>query len=175
MWYSQAYKKDEIEGDGSLFIATWLPKEAYVALDHINNLDDDLHMTIIYSDNSVNSPVERQKVLDAVEYVCSVTQPIKCQLTEIGIMGNEENSKVINITVDGGAKFYSDLVKKIENILDKGLKLDYDFLPHCTVNFKSKSKTINIDDLRKFKWKMEEITVQFGDDKSKKYKFKLGE
>ena len=175
MWYTYSYKEEEIGGDGTLFISTWLPKNIYNHLDNINDLDDNLHMTIIYSKNKIKNSRDRKKVIDSVKEVCEKTNPIKCEFAEIGIMGNDEKSKVINITAHGGAKFYSDLVENIEKKLNKKLKLDYDFLPHVTTNIKDNNKTVNIDNLIKFKWDIKEITVQFGDEKSKKYRFKLGE
>jgi len=41
MWYTSAYKDSlsKIDGDGSLFIASWLPKDALKALDHFGDID----------------------------------------------------------------------------------------------------------------------------------------
>lgn len=50
MWYSKYITRlsnnnySKIDGDGGLFITTWLPKEATQALKNIYDLDEDLRI-----------------------------------------------------------------------------------------------------------------------------------
>lgn len=174
MFYSSCYNKKEIDGDGTLFIASILPKKIKESYKHIKNLDDDIHMTILYLEEGINTSEDREKVLEVVKKVCKEFQPIKCQLTEIGIMDNEENTMVANVTVMNGAEFYSKLLNSIQNKLNIKLKRKYDFLPHVSLKFKNKSKkTVNIKDLRNFKWTINNVDVSFGED-CKAIKVKIG-
>lgn len=170
MWYSYCLKSDKKD---NLFIASWLPLKIRGKLKHIDNLDKNLHMTILYAENFVNKK-DHDKIIKSVKDICKNTKPIECQLSEVGIMGNGENTHVMNVTVHGGAEFYSNLVNAIEQATGNEMNLKFDFLPHVTINFSSDEKTINIDDLRKIKWTIDYITVQFGGHKSKKYKVILG-
>jgi len=174
MWYEMA-KRDvnkDLSGDGRVFIAIWLPREARKALDHIEDLADDLHMTVVYITEGIDSVPARRQVLDAVEEVCKRTRPIDCKLTEMGVMGNEEKTLVANVTVMDGSKFYTDLIDTIERKIGRKVERDYDFLPHVSVREKSGDGEADIKDLRKFGWTANQITVQFGDD-TIKHRFSL--
>lgn len=169
MWYSYSKKMD---GDGSLFIATWLPERIQQMFHHISGLDDDLHMTVLYIEEGIDSAEDRQMVLDITKKICERFPPLSCKLTEIGIMGNNDNSLVANVTVMDGARFYSELLGEIEAGLEKDLKRKYDFLPHVTFKIKNRNQTANIKDLKKPSWLAREITVQFSPEDDKKF-FKL--
>jgi len=173
MWYRSA-KKDaagDISGDGTVFIAIWLPIEARKMFDHIDDLLDDLHMTVVFITGGIDSILKRRQVLDAVEEVCGRTPPIDCKLTELGIMGNEEKTLVANVTVMDGSKFYSDLIDTIQKKIGKDVERTYDFLPH--VSLKEGGEPANIKDLRKFGWTAREVTVQFEMDGFKhRFRFK---
>lgn len=177
MWYSSAFNQNaKIDGDGSIFVAAWLPDDIYKKLKHIDDVDKDLHMTFLYLEKGFEDKKTRIKALECIEDQCRKYQPMSCQLTEIGIMGNEENSLVMNVTVQKGADFYFHLVNSIQACCNDYQPLDmkYDFLPHVTIRYENDENIINIKDLRKYKWVVDEISVQFGSD-LKKYKFKLGE
>jgi 2'-5' RNA ligase len=162
-----------IAGDGRIFVATWLPAEARQKLRHIDGLADDLHMTVLYVTEGIDTPVKRRQVLDAIEEVCARTPPIKCALTEVGVMGNDVKTLVANVTVMGGSCFYADLIETIEKKVGHHLERDYDFLPHVTLLEKTAGGTADIKDLRKYRWTADEITVQFGGDGFKKFNYEL--
>ena len=159
--------------NGNLFIAAWLPKEARNALKHVKDLDDDLHMTILYVPDGFESEITQRQVYDAVEEACNRTKPIKCQLTAISIMDNEEKTLVSNVNTVDGSQFYSDLVETIESKIGRKIKREYGFLPHVTLRYKGKRDTANIKDNRKFKWTVDKISVQFGGEDSDKKFFNL--
>jgi len=164
----------EINGDGTAFVAAWLPHAARKAFDHIEGLDENLHMTILYVPTDIDKAEDRQKILDALTSVCDKTAPIKCQLTAISIMGNEEKSLVANVNVIDGAELYTNIVNAIEEKLGREVERAYGFLPHVSVKVNGDGETADIKDLRKFRWTIDEITVQFGDGKRfKTYTFKL--
>lgn len=175
MWYRMAKKESAVDlsGDGRVFISVSLPRSARSSFDHIDDLAEDLHMTIVYMTDGIDSPTERRQVLDAVEEVCKRTSPLDCKLTEMGIMGNDDKTLVANVTVMDGSKFYADLIETIEKKIGRDVKRDYDFLPHISLRKKSDGGLANIKDLRKFRWKTNRISVQFGDENSKKHMFDL--
>jgi len=171
MFYSNCYNKKEIEGDGTLFIASILPKKVRGLYNHIKNLYDNIHMTILYLEEGINTSNDREKVLEAVRKVCKDFKHIKCRLTEIGIMDNGENTMVANVTVMNGAEFYSKLLNSIQNKFNTEFKRKYDFLPHVSLKYENKSKnTVNI---KNFKWTINNIIVSFGED-YKPIKIKIG-
>lgn len=172
MWYSKTMKK-EIDGDGSLFIANYLPQDRFKeCFNHIKNLDDDIHMTLLYVENGINEK-EREKILKAIEKICKEFKPMQCKTTALSMMGNETNSLVENINVIEGSKFYSRIVDEIEKTINKKIKRKYGFLPHITLKIENNNKTLNIKDHREFKWIMNKIYVQFSEE-SEKYFFNIG-
>lgn len=174
MWYREARRRmSNIAGDGRIFVATWLPAEARQKLRHIDGLVDDLHMTVLYVTEGIDTPVKRRQVLDAIEEVCARTPPIKCGLTEVGVMGNDIKTLVANVTVMGGSCFYADLIETIEKKVGHHLDRDYDFLPHVTLLEKASGGTADIKDLRKYRWTADEVTVQFGGDGSRRFQYGL--
>jgi len=177
MWYNFAMSKisaSEINGDGTAFVAAWLPTAARKAFDHIKGLDENLHMTILYVPKGIDKTEDRQKIVDVLTSVCDKTSPIKCQLTAISIMGNEEKSLVANVNCVDGAELYTNIVDAIEKKLGCEIERTYGFLPHISIKVNGDGNTADIKDLRKFRWTIDEITVQFGDSKRfKTYTFKL--
>lgn len=172
MWYHEARKIIAQVGDGRVFIATWLPASAKAVLSHIDDLADDMHLTFLYVTSGVDTPAKRKKALNAIGRVCQKTEPLKCVLTEMGIMKNEAHTLVANVNITGGSQFYASLVDEIEEAIGHELERDYDFLPHVTVQKKSNGEA-SIKDLRKFRWTADEITVQFGPNGAKRFSFKL--
>lgn len=174
MWYREARRRmSNIDGDGRIFVANWLPTEARERLGHIRGLTDGLHMTILYVTGGIDTPVIRRQVLDAIEEVCTRTPPLKCNLSEVGVMGNDVKTLVANVTVMGGSCFYADLIETIERKVGHHLERDYDFLPHVTLREKTDDGTADVKDLRKYRWTAREVTVQFGGERSKKHTFAL--
>ena len=163
-----------IAGDGRIYIATWLPEMARQRFAHIEGLVSDLHMSIMHIPEGVDTPVKRRQVLDAIEEVCERTPHLACDLAELGIMGNGVKTLVANAIVMGGSCFYADLIETIERRLGgHHLKRPYDFLPHITLRENVADGKLDVKDLRKFKWTATEVTVQFGDPKSRKFPFPL--
>ena len=153
MWYREAKRRmANIDGDGRVYVANWLPDGARQRLKHIDGLTDDLHMTILYATEGIDTPVKRRQVLDAIEEVCARTPPIKCGLTEVGVMGNKVKTLVANATVMGGSCFYADLIETIERKVGHHLERDYDFLPHVTLKEQTEEGTADVKDLRKYRW-----------------------
>jgi 2'-5' RNA ligase len=154
MWYSRAAKNRD------MFIAFLLPKQISGRLNHIDDLDDDLHLTLIYVQDV--DPSERNTVLEAVESVCSKQEPLNCKFVEIGMMGNGSNTLVANVEAMGMSRFYVDLLDEIEERLGRELDRKYDLIPHCTLRYDNDEAEARMSDLRKVSWKANELMVQFG-------------
>lgn len=167
MWYAQASKNKD------MFIAFLLPKGLSAKLKHIDDLDDDLHMTLFYVEDVDAS--ERKDVLAAVESVCSKHEALKCKFVEIGMMGNGAmgvGSMVVNVEAKGLTKFYVDLLEEIEERLGRELGRKYDLIPHVTLRYENDDPAVKIEDLRKVSWTADELMVQFGRG-NKRYLFPL--
>ncbi len=162
--------KDGFKNDGTAFLAFFLPNEAREAYDHIEDLNTDLHMTILYIPDGIDTPDDRKAVLESVREVCKRTKPIECQCTEIGIMGDEENTLVTNVNCLGGDEFYVDLLETIEKKLGREIDRKYGFLPHVSLRYENETPTAERKQLRKFKWTADALSVQFGrKDRKRKY------
>lgn len=168
MWLKMA-KSDA--SSNTAFICFWLPKSVESVMCHIDGLDKNLHMTLLYLESGVDTEKDRKMILESVEEVSSRFSPLKCKFEELGMMKNGDNSLVANINIEQGAELYTDLVDTISNKW-KHFDRKYNFLPHCTLKYENKDKTIDLSDLRKFEWKSDEISVQFSKN-GKKHKFKL--
>lgn len=164
MWYRTASPNKE------MFIAFPLPKELSKKLKHIDDLDEDLHMTLFYVDDVDAS--ERKDVLAAVESVCSKYEALKCKFVEIGMMGNGSNTLVANVEAKGLTKLYVDLLDEIEERLGRELDRKYDLIPHCTLRYDNEEDSVSIKELRKVSWTADELMVQFGRG-NKRYLFPL--
>ena len=163
-----------IAGDGRIYIATWLPETAKERFKHIEGLVDGLHMSVMHIADGFDTPVKRRQALDAIEEVCERIPPLVCEVAELGVMSNGVKTLVANIIVMGGSCFYADLIETIERRLgNHHLKRLYDFLPHVTLRQQNDAGMADVKDLRKFKWTANEVTVQFGDEKSKRFPFML--
>jgi hypothetical protein len=163
-----------IAGDGRVFIATWLPTAAQERFKHIVGLVDHLHMSVMHVPEGIDTPVKRRQSLDAIEEVCERTPPLVCSIAELGVMGNGVKTLVANVIAMGGSCFYADLIETLERRLGgHHLKRPFDFLPHVSLVESSASGIANINDMRKFKWTANEITMQFGDESSRKFPFTL--
>lgn len=163
-----------IAGDGRIFIATWLPEAARERFKHIQGLSESLHMSVMHIPEGIDTPVKRRQSLDAIEEVCQRTPPLCCNIAEMGVMGNGTKTLVANVVVMGGSCFYADLIETLERRLGgHHLKRPYDFMPHITLRQQTDEGMADIKDLRKYKWTANEVTVQFGDMKSKRFQFGL--
>lgn len=156
---------------GTAFIAFWLPRNARPVMRHIDDLDDDLHMTVVFITEGVETPADRVLILRAVQEVSEKYGPRKCKFTELGMMRNGDNTLVANINIDKGAEFYADLVRSI-GVHWKEFDRKYDFVPHCSIKYNNPEGVANMKDLRSYKWDADELVVQFKTN-GKKHKFKL--
>ena len=151
--------KNDNVGDDSVFIAFWLPRRARKTFGHLDGLEYGLHMTVLSLRGVSNG--DRQPILDAVEAVCNLTTPIECETSGIGIMDNERNTIVVNVTAMDGAKLYAELLDAIERRLCRKVDRDFDFFPHVTLRLDGNGSKVDIEDLRKFEWTADELSVQF--------------
>lgn len=160
------------EEKGKAFICFYLPSEVKKTLKHLDNVDKQLHMTLVYIESGVNKKSDRENILKAVKSVCGQTEPIKCEFAEIGCMGNDTNSLVFNVNALGAAQFYANLIEAIE-VWWEDFNKKYDFLPHVTIQYEYDADSIELDDLKKTKWTCDEVTIEF-DGGIEVHKVKLG-
>jgi 2'-5' RNA ligase len=160
------------EEKGKAFICFYLPPDVKKKLKHLDNVDKQLHMTVLYIESGADKKSDKEDILNAVESVCSQTDPIKYEFAEIGCMGNDENSLVFNVNAMGAAEFYSKLVEEIECSW-KEFDRKYDFLPHVTIQYEYDADNIDLDDFKKAKWTCDEVTIEF-DGGVEVHKVKLG-
>lgn len=174
MWFTEKLNKFSAKKDTGAFIATWLPKNIYKKFKHIDGLNNDLHVSFLSITKGINTNTKKEQIKDAVSQVCARNKPMKSSFQEVGVMGNEKNTLVANVNIDDGAKFYSDLVETIEKMIGEKIQIDYDFLPHVTLKSESDGN-VNVNDLRKYKWTIDKIIVQFGGPDGEKHEFKIEE
>lgn len=164
MWYSTASKNKE------MFIAFPLPKELSKRLKHIDDLDDDLHMTLFYVEDI--EAEDRDEVLKSVEITCAEQKPLSCKFVEIGMMGNGSNTLVANVEALGLTQFYVNLLSGLQAWLGRDIDRKYDLIPHVTLRYDNPESSVSMDDLRKVSWTADELMVQFGRG-NKRYLFPL--
>jgi len=162
-------RKDK-EGN-RLFIALPFPLALREKLSHISNLEDDLHITILYLKDQVYTQKDRDCAIDALEAVTRKYGPLKCAIQGIGMMG-EDNSLIVNINIERGAEFYVDLLREVENRMGP-VNRNYDFIPHMTLKYKNPEQKISAEDLKKIRWTQYEVLINFSrQGKQKRLRFK---
>ena len=161
-WYKELKAKSEKK---CAFIAALMPKSFYKKYSHIEDLGDDLHMTILYIEDFEDQDGDRDKILKAVKRVASKYYPIKCKTTALGVMGNDSKTFVVNMNVENGAEFYSDLVKEVEKEWHE-FEREYDFLPHVSLNYQKGEKEFSSEEFKDFSWTIDKIAVSFNHDDS---------
>jgi len=165
-WYEKFANKKGV------FIAAWLPSSFYKRYKHMNDLNDNLHMTILYIEDFADQEGDRNQILKAIEKVTKDTAPVKCEIAELGIMNDSDNTMVVNVNVTDGAAFYANLVEAIEKDW-REFKREYDFLPHISLKYDNNRETVKCDELKDFSWTINKISATFNRDDESQEWFKL--
>jgi len=156
--HSLASSQDK-EGS-QLFVAFPFPKVLRSQLSHIMDLEDDLHITVLYAKDQIFTEKDRECAIAALEAVTRKYGPMKCKIQGIGMMG-KDNSMVVNINIDRGAEFYVDLLREMEDRLGS-INRAYDFIPHMTLRYKLPDPgVVMIEDLKKIQWTQNEVLINF--------------
>ncbi len=159
MWLVMA-KYIESKKEESAFLYFKVPVSLRKKFDHIDDLDTKLHMTILLIPDGIKLKHDRQCIIDSVKETCMKHPPIKCSFEEIGLMGNDTQSLVLNVNAIGAAQLYSDLIESIEKRWQK-FDRKYDFLPHVTLKIENDEDNISLDDLKKISWTSDKIYIDF--------------
>ena len=169
MWLK--FSKSKLS-DGTAFVSFWLPQGARNVLRNFEDLDTDLHMTVLFIPNGVDSEEDQQSILNAIEETADKYSPLNCRLEEIGIMKNDDHTIVANVNVKHGAEFYVDILRSIESHWQK-FERKFDWLPHVSLKLENDDRReVALNDIRKYKWNADEISVQFITD-GQKHRFKM--
>jgi 2'-5' RNA ligase len=74
-WYKIANKK-------CVFVAAWMPPSFYEKYKHIQNLNENLHMTLLYIVDFEDEDGDREAILRAIKKITSNTSPVNYHLTK---------------------------------------------------------------------------------------------
>ncbi len=155
-----ASKKEEFKDE--IFIHLQLPNTVRKRFNHISNLDQDIHMTLVYVPGKKLEEEQKKDIVKAVQEVAKKYKKIKCKFTGIGALDNGDDTVVALVNCKDGAEIYTDLVKALESVIGE-FDRKYDFLPHVTLKYEGNGKA-NLKDLKPFSWTNKELGVKFSDD-----------
>jgi 2'-5' RNA ligase len=154
----------------NIFICFWLPKTVKERLGHIKGLDDELHMTILYTPNVKLDDKQKKKIVDNVSKLAKEYPKIKCKFTGVGVMGNDDKTEVALINFIDGPVIYSQLSNIVESVNGKWDK-KYGFVPHVTIRTEGNGET-DLKNVIPFAWTAKHISVKFSD--TEQYLIELG-
>jgi hypothetical protein len=90
----------------------------------------------------------------------------------MGVMNDGDNTMVVNVNVENGAEFYSNLVNVVEEEW-RDFDREYDFLPHVSLKYNNDRKIVNVNELKDFSWTIDKISITFNKDDDTQEWFKL--
>jgi len=155
-----ASKKDEFKDE--IFIYLDLPKSVRKRFNHISNLDQDLHMTLICQKDTKLTPDEKKKVVKAIQKVAKQYKKIKCKFTGLGTFDNGDNTVAALVNCIEGSEVYQKCLEAVESVMGE-VDRKFGYLPHVTLKYEGTGKA-NLKDLKPFSWTAKELCCKFSED-----------
>jgi 2'-5' RNA ligase len=158
--------------DQEIFISIPVPKSVRKKYKHVEGLEDDLHITLVFVPDAETSEARQRAIVKAVAGVCRDSVPFTCQFTGLGSFDNSGSTFAALVNIPMGAE----LVVALEQAVEKKYgqwKKEFGYLPHVTLNKKGDGET-DIEDLRDFKWTCDEIRLCFSDPADHYWMLPLG-
>ena len=144
-----------------LFICLWTPQSVKDDLEHIKDLDDDLHITLVYrEDIGDKDEVKKKQLLSVISNIAKeYKEGIECSFGGGAVFNNPDHSVVALVNMKEGPKLFNDLVNAVEEVYGKWER-KYGFTAHMSI-YADGGK--GVPELKDFNWTSKHIGVTFGD------------
>ncbi|MCK9543231.1 MAG: 2'-5' RNA ligase family protein, partial [Novosphingobium sp.] len=144
-----------------IFICLWTPDSVREKLSNIKDLEDDLHVTLVYRPKAKQTYEKNQELLKEISKIAKEYKKIKVKFGGTASFDNPDKSSVALVNIKEAPQLFTKLVEAIEKIYGEWDR-EFGLTTHMTIHSKGNGK---IPEVKPFSWTANYIGITFGSTK----------